>query len=259
MPTNSVEMQQEYQRLFDTCKIKVDKYPLVDAAIDKIVANRAKYEAVSKRTGVPWYFIAIVHTMEGGGKFNTHLHNGDPLTAKTVQVPKNRPATGSPPFTWEDSAFDALILRKLDKISNWTVPELLYQFEGYNGFGYRVKGINSPYLWSFTNQYTKGKYTADGIYDPNAVSKQIGTAAFLRRMAEKQIVVTGDVDPISRIKSLGSNVVYNPKKYDEKAKELQQLLSNVGQPLKADGFAGTNTSDAFFRVTGSYLKGDKRP
>lgn len=258
MPTNTPEMKQEYQRLFDSCVIKADKYPLLDAAIDKILANRDKYDTVSKRAGVPWYFIAIVHTMEGGGKFNTHLHNGDPLTAKTVQVPKGRPLNGNPPFTWEDSAFDALQLRKLDKITNWSIPELLYQLEGYNGFGYRVKGINSPYLWSFTNQYTKGKYTADGIYDSNAVSKQVGAAAFLRRMAERQLAITGDVDPISRIKALGSSVMFNPKKYDDRAKELQQLLSNLGQPLKPDGFAGTNTSDAFFRVTGMYLNGDKR-
>lgn len=258
MPKNSPEMQSEYQLLFDTCIIKAEKYSFLDSAIDKILAGRNKYETVSGKTGVPWYFIGIVHTMEGGGKFNTHLHNGDSLSKRTIQVPKGRPLTGEPPFTWEDSACDALLLRKLNKIPNWTLPETLYQFEGYNGFGYRLKGIYSPYLWSYTNHYTKGKYTADGIYDPNAISKQAGTAALLRRMAERQLAIIGIADPISQIKNLGVSLKFDPKKYNEKAKELQQLLCSVGQPLKADGFAGRNTSDAFFRVTGKYLSGDKK-
>jgi len=38
--------------------------------------------------------------------FKLHLHNGDPLTARTVNVPKGRPKTGQPPFAWGISAKD---------------------------------------------------------------------------------------------------------------------------------------------------------
>jgi hypothetical protein len=36
-----------------------------------------------------------------------------------------------------------------------------------NGFGYRAHGINSPYLWSYSNQYHAGKFVSDGVYSPN--------------------------------------------------------------------------------------------
>jgi lysozyme family protein len=61
---------------------------------------------------------------------------------------------------------------------------VLYVLEGYNGFGYRSKGIRSPYLWSFSNLYEKGKYVADHQFDPNAVSKQVGSAVLLKLLSE---------------------------------------------------------------------------
>ncbi|MDQ3815011.1 MAG: hypothetical protein M3347_13810, partial [Armatimonadota bacterium] len=35
--------------------------------------------------------------------------------------------------------------------------------------------------------YTKGKFVADGVFDPNAVSKQCGAAVLLRRMIDREI------------------------------------------------------------------------
>jgi lysozyme family protein len=55
--------------------------------------------------------------------------------------------------------------------------------EEYNGLDYAACGRPSPYVWASTNQYTKGKYVADGHYDPNAVDHQLGCAALLIRMA----------------------------------------------------------------------------
>jgi lysozyme family protein len=42
-------------------------------------------------------------------------------------------------------------------------------------------------LWSFCNLYEKGKYVADGKYDPNAVSKQCGAGVMLKTLAEQQV------------------------------------------------------------------------
>ena len=42
------------------------------------------------------------------------------------------------------------------------MARILYRWEAYNGFGSRRQGINTPYLWAFSNHYTKGKYVADG-------------------------------------------------------------------------------------------------
>ena len=94
-------------------KIKPEKMAEVEAVAKKISQNKPRYEAVSLTlaTGMPWWFVAIVHFMEGGGKFTKHLHNGDPLTDRTVRVPRGRPLFGNPPFRWEQSAIDALVDR----------------------------------------------------------------------------------------------------------------------------------------------------
>ena len=139
---------------------------------------------------IPWYFIACAHYLECSFDFKRHLHNGDPLTGYTIKVPANRPKVGhGPPFTFEESAVDALKLIGLNEVTNWTLPTVLRKLEAYNGFGYfKYHSINSPYLWSYSNQYEKGKYVADGKFDAQAVSKQMGAAVILKRMEERTLI-----------------------------------------------------------------------
>jgi lysozyme family protein len=40
--------------------------------------------------------------------------------------------------------------------------------------------VPTPYLWSFSSLYEKGKFVADGVFDPAAVSKQCGAAVMLK-------------------------------------------------------------------------------
>jgi len=170
--------------MFDTLVIKPGKEAEINLIAQRISANKARYQALEKQTGVPWTFIGIIHYRESNCSFSRHLHNGDPLTARTVRVPKGRPATGNPPFTFEQSAIDAIKLKGLDAWRDWSVSGMLYQLESYNGFGYRTKGINSPYLWSYSQFYTKGLYVSDGVYDANAVSQQAGAAVILRKVLD---------------------------------------------------------------------------
>lgn len=258
MPTLTPKLVLEYKQLFDGCVIQSEKFPAIDKIIRTILDAKPRYETIEANTNVPWFFIGIIHCLEANINFEKHLHNGDPLTARTKQVPMNRPKTGNPPFMWEASATDALQLKSLDKWEDWSIPGMLFQFERYNGFGYRPRGINSPYLWSFSNHYVKGKFVKDGIFNENAVSKQCGAAVLLRRMSEKQVAVMGELDSISQIKKLGSKVSFAPKKFNPQAEELQKLLNGVGLHLRIDGFAGRMTSDAYFAISGEFLAGDKK-
>jgi lysozyme family protein len=131
---------------------------------------------------VPWYVIGILHALECNCDFSRHLHNGDPLMARTRQIPAGRPQSGTPPFTWAESAADALRYDGFTGQRDWDVAITLERFEKYNGLGYKRKGLLSPYLWSMSNHYIKGKYTADGMYDPDVVSRQVGAAVLLRKL-----------------------------------------------------------------------------
>lgn len=173
-----------YAEMYKQAKIKPEKLGEVRWVATKIQANKPRYEAVvlSLANGMPYWFVGIIHFMEGGGKFTTHLHNGDPLKEKTVNVPKGRPLLGNPPYSWEESAIDALTYMKYDKVTDWGIQNCLDLFERYNGLAYKKKRLQSPYLWSYTQFYTKGKYVKDGKYDPNAVSKQPGVAAIMKEL-----------------------------------------------------------------------------
>lgn len=188
--TGFAALAPRYQALFDACEIRQDHLGAVEWCRKTIVANRTAYQAVTNSTGVPWWFVGIVHGLECSFSFQRHLHNGDPLSAKTVHVPPGRPKTWSPPFKWTTSAVDALTFQGLTSANDWSLARVLYRLEGYNGYGYYGRGINSPYLWSFSNQYEKGKFVADGKYDPDAVSNQVGAAVML-----KALVNAGDIDP----------------------------------------------------------------
>jgi lysozyme family protein len=270
--TLTQKLKDEYQSLFDTCIINPNRSSTVDGLVATIEQNRNRYAAVGDPLGIPWYFIGVVHNMEASQNFKKHLHNGDPLTARTVQVPAGRPKTGNPPFTWEESATDSLQLKKLDTWPDWSMPGTLYKLEEYNGWGYRRfhADVLSPYLWSFTNHYKSGKYVADGKWSATAVSAQCGAAALLRRLAEKgtiqfnveglplpaSVPVEESVDPLASFEPL---VTYSTKQKTPQAEQLQKALNLFpGIFIKVDGFAGKDTSDAFRKVTGYYLKGDPR-
>lgn len=182
--TLTPKLKKEYEDLFATCTVNADNRKAAEKIRDKIIANKITYQTVESTTGVPWYVISVIHSLEGSLNFKTHLHNGDPLTAKTIHVPKGRP-TGTPPFTWEQSAKDALEFDNLTTVSKWTLPVILFKLEGFNGFGYRTRHpeVLTPYLWSFSNHYKKGKFVEDGKFDPNAVSKQCGAAVILNLLA----------------------------------------------------------------------------
>jgi lysozyme family protein len=180
-----VSLKPEYSRLFRTATIRNECRDSTDWHRDMMQKSKARYQSVSGDTGVPWYFIAVCHALESSFNFRAHLHNGDyPLTARTRQVPAGRPSKWLPPSDWESSARDALRLLGFAGQKDWTLERTLYRLEAYNGFGYRHYGVASPYLWSFSNHYERGKYVADRKWSATAKSQQCGAAVMLRLLTD---------------------------------------------------------------------------
>lgn len=186
-----------YAALWDAVAISPGKADRVTAALNRIKSLKAQfYDPVSATTHVPWYVIGFIHSLEGDCNTQTHLHNGDPLGHQTTHVPAGRPPT--PPFDdWAHSAIDALTMDGLSNVDNWTVERIAYQLEKYNGFGYRSRGINTPYLWSFSNQYSQGKFTGDRVFSPTAVSDQVGAMAMLKALIDGGLSVPRQNGPLA--------------------------------------------------------------
>jgi len=175
---------------FLNAEVKKQYIPQVDKVVRRILLNQKLYKCVDSRTDVPWYVIASLHNMESGGSFKHHLHEGSPLYGRTRWVPKGRPKTSAPPFTWVESAQDALSYDKMGQRRWAYLFDTLWAVEGYNGTGYwrYHRSTPSPYLYAKTSIEKPGKYVSDGKWSSTARSKQIGVAAIWKRMEDKKIL-----------------------------------------------------------------------
>jgi lysozyme family protein len=205
-------LRPSYAKLWTELEPAPERVPALNRTAGDILAHKAIYQRISAATGVPWFVVALIDQMEHEPKLglcNSHLHNGDPLTARTVNVPAGRPP-GAPPFTFEQSAIDALIFDDLDKVprvatgpedyaKGWPIERVAYQLEKYNGGGYLDKPIVSPYLASWSNKYTSGKYVADHVYDANAVSAQPGALTILKILATLDPEVAAAIAPAAPV------------------------------------------------------------
>ncbi len=213
--TKFPQLKDEYVKFFVGMQFDPEREPNIAWHAEKALKNRSRYEVLTDRLAIPWWFIAGIHALEASFNTNTHLHNGDPLTTRTKRVPKGRPAAGSPPFPWTESAADALVGHNLANLSDWSLPRALWRWERFNGFGYRKRSIPSPYLWSFSTVYEKGKFTSDSRFSAQAVSEQCGAAVLLRylhREGEVELDVeragapsqdSGVVTPFDKTRELG--------------------------------------------------------
>lgn len=175
-------LRKSYQEHLDTYEeTRPDE---IKRAAARILANKARYQEVEALTGVPWDFVGVIHLRESNLDFTTHLHNGDTLARRTRRVPRGHPKTGTPPFTWVESAVDALQLKDLHKRTDWSWEAMCMELERYNGMGYSYRKRPSPYLWAGTDQYVSGKFVADGKYDSRHVDQQLGTIPVLRKIRE---------------------------------------------------------------------------
>lgn len=179
MPDHS-ELKSDYATLWASMEIRADKKEVVTRIARKLLRHKARYLAVEAKTGVPWFVVAALHNRESDADFSTYLGNGEPLDRVTRLVPKGR----GPFASWEGGAADALALDRLDQVKTWTPERACFEIEKFNGFGYRRRGVPSPYLWSFSNHYVRGKYVADGRFSAAHVDQQCGAIPIVRRIME---------------------------------------------------------------------------
>ena len=179
-------------------RFRSDKINELDSACRKLIRNKDQYVAVSDEifrlteNRIPWAVIAVIDEREGGGNANTFLGNGQSLNHVTTI----RPA-GQGPFLAHDTDtplhgpfFRGALVALMDceprlgkTWHDWSPGGTLTGLTAYNGYGYDQMGIPSPYIWASTDQYSHGKYIADGVFSASEVDTQLGCAAMLRYMS----------------------------------------------------------------------------
>lgn len=195
--TDYTALARDHARRWAAMHVNEGSTAAFDSVARRLVAPAAKgrYQAISTKTGVPWWVIAVIHEREASQRWDRNIAQGDRFDRRSVNVPAGR----GPFASFEEAAEDALVKCPPYAARNkdWSIGQTLVMLERYNGMGYAAKGVPSPYVWAGTNQYTRGKYVRDHVYDPNAVDRQLGCAGLLARMAtlDQSIRFSGDVTP----------------------------------------------------------------
>jgi len=190
--TNISALVAKYGALWTKANILPKRAAEVNAVATRLVAPAAKarYQAISTTTGVPWWVIAVIHEREADQNWNSQLGQGDPLDQISRHVPRGRGPFFNHPT--DPPGQDAFYRGAVDALQNcppyaarwkdWSPGGTLVILVMYNGLGYEAHNENSPYIVGATDQEQPGKYTGDDIYSAAVWDTQIGCAAMLKAM-----------------------------------------------------------------------------
>lgn len=209
------------------------------------VANKGRYLAIARAAGMPdiaWVFIAVSHYRESSQNFSKSLAQGDAWNKESIHVPAGR----GPFKSFEDAAVDALVNcgPHAARLKDWSIGGMLTNLERFNGVGYYIRELPSAYVWSGTDKYEKGKFVADGVFDPNKVDQQLGVAGLILTMMQ--------LDPSIRFDGPAPQVQPKPvvqQPMDKPIRDgiwLQNSLNRLGADpkLELDGIVGPATRNA---------------
>jgi lysozyme family protein len=191
--TNLVALKGANEALWKIAKILPSRQTEVTKVAERLCAPEAKarYQAISDATGVPWFVIAVIHEREASQDFTCQLGQGDPLDKVSQHVPRGMgPYFNHPSDTPLHDAFYRCSVDVLQKSApfaarwkDWTAGGTLTLLILYNGTGYfDYHHEPSPYDWGATDQEERGKYIGDGQFSATAWDTQVGCAAMLKGM-----------------------------------------------------------------------------
>ena len=155
----------------------------VDQAIKEITPYLDSYRQAGQLSIVPAAWIAAVDFRESDCSPMAAIGQGDPWNKKSVHVP-----AGEGPFASKAAAnkfylhYDDIDAAPPD--GKWDAPYAAFMAEKWNGFGPRMHGRHSGYLWSGTSIYTGGMYTGDGVWSSSAVDPRAGTVPIIAKLGE---------------------------------------------------------------------------
>lgn len=181
-----------YHTMYVNCSAPHDALKAAGKVVSHMSANTSVYKKIADLMNIKWWqVVGILHYMECDLDLTKHLANGDPLTGDTVRVPMNLMSPLEPPYEFIPAALKALKHFEdswQQPIAIKDLPTAFDFFERWNGLGYwkLTNPIASPYLWSGTSAYSKGKFGQDGKYDPNLVSTQMGVAVICKALGIRE-------------------------------------------------------------------------
>lgn len=154
--------------------------PQIDQMMNQADKKKEMIDEIARKADLPPALVAGIWYREASLKDGVYMHNGEKLGQPTQHVPKGV-------FFREDqfveAAVDALKRQRglADQLNlhygSKDLGAMATYAEAYNGYGYRNRGLTTPYSFAGTDQYTGGRYVADGKFDPNSFDRRPGIVA----------------------------------------------------------------------------------
>lgn len=117
------KLESEYSSAFEDCTLRSETEPTVQGIVDRMVQLRSHYETVEKTTGVPWWFVGILHYSEWNFR---------------------------EPAQFERQVINVLISKKYHQAKTRTLGAFLWGFDLWNGFR-NGAGKESTWVWGGTS------------------------------------------------------------------------------------------------------------
>jgi lysozyme family protein len=236
-------LKAEYTTLLS--QMKITRLGEVDATARRLLGyvDAGHYDAGCKATGVPIIVAAASFEREASSNFHLNPAQGWPLTSRSKLIPHNGPFAD-----WTSAQIAAYQIDGLDKIGamNWQWEIACYEEETFNGFGYRARGVHTPYLWAGTSIYHEGKFDGDGHYNATMVDTQLGVIPMMLRMVQLRpaLALPFPFPAAGPPAVIAPPAPPPPGLHD--AASLQTLLNKLGAnpQLIVDGNYGRNTKNA---------------
>lgn len=218
--------------------------------------DAGRYTPGCQQTGVPISWAAASFEREASSNFNLNPAQGWPLNSRSRWIPHNGPFPN-----WTAAQIAAYAIDGLTKVGkeNWSWAAACYYAEAFNGFGYRARGVHSPYLWAGSNIYIRGKFIADGEYSASAIDEQLGVIPMMARMIALRpelelpipfkTVVGAAALPVSASVAIAPPM--EPPEGHHDAEELQKALNKLMH-------AGLVVDDSYGRQTTAAVKAFQR-
>lgn len=248
----------EYAKLNAAATVLPSRQHEVSEVAERLIHDKAVYLEVEHREGVPAAALMALSMREMNGNLHCYLGNGQALSMRTTIVPYDRGPFDQPsPENFYAGCHDALVLDGWVKVfadpANRTMTRICYQDEGFNGFGYRYRGIPSPYVYGATTVQRPGKFIRDRVFDPNEMDPQIGTLAIMLEIfrldpsldftnGEHAAMASPDISVVLKMPIAPHPIIGNTNVF-----QLQTGLNKLrvlGTPIDADGNYGRHTMRA---------------
>lgn len=255
-------LKPEYSQLLSVMTVRPECRKAIDDAAARVLSFRRNFESVRAAIGVPVIFSGPSFLREADLDFSLSPAQGDPWRRVSKHVPR-----GLGPYrSWQDAAVAAYRVNGIDKVGdgNWTWELECFYAEALNGFGYRDEHrMHSPYLWAGTNIQTRGKYVADGKFDPEHMDEQVGVIPLAKRLVE--IAPDLALRPVTISPPATSGLAPLPKaiastlpadKQPGGVRWLQAALNKIGYEIAEDGNYGRETRHAVAAFKRAFGLGD---